>query len=283
MANCYTVYCFIVSNLTGEAQREIMTDGFLGKPARVMKTLDRIYDPSQKPGELQKVKKELKAFQILKIETIVAMNFQLNLLIKKYKKLGGDVTEKEKIDYLKNTMRAPKWDKTIKKIVKKSKAQEFTYEQAFEILIKVEKFIVERDMRRKEDNELITLQKVYATLERKLQNQTSIPSSSNSQSSFTYQIDKYAAFQVNSNWCNPPKGSNACWHCGLAEHCKNSCPDKSHQRSPSGVLAETEFCTFEEARRKWKIEMLNKGFQIYTLLQFIDALIVKKKSFFFPF
>ena len=74
MANHYTIYCFIISNLTGEAQREIMTDGFLGKPVRVMKTLDRIYDPSQKPGELQKVKKELEAFQILKIKTIVAMN-----------------------------------------------------------------------------------------------------------------------------------------------------------------------------------------------------------------
>ena len=175
-------------------------------------------------------------------------------------------------------MRAPKWDKMIKKIIKKSKAQGFTYEQALEILIEAEKFIVERDMRRKEDNELITLQKVYATLERKLQNQTSIPSSSNSQSSSTYQTNKYAAFQANPDWCNPPKGSNACWHCGLAGHCKNSCLDKSHQRSPGGVLAETEFCTFEEAKRKWKIKMLNKGFQIYTLLQFIDALIAKTKS-----
>ena len=62
MTNHYTIFCFIISNLTGEAQKEIMTDGFLGKPVRVMKTFDRIYNPSQKPGELQKVKKELKAF-----------------------------------------------------------------------------------------------------------------------------------------------------------------------------------------------------------------------------
>ena len=75
------------------------------------------------------------------------MNSQLNLLIKKYKKLGGDVNEKEKIDYLKNAMRAPKWDEIIKKIIKKSKGLGFTYEQAFEILIEAEKFIVERDMR----------------------------------------------------------------------------------------------------------------------------------------
>jgi len=198
--------------------------------------------------------------------------------MEKYKKLGGDVTEKEKIDYLKNAMRAPKWDETIKKIKKKSKAQGFTYEQALEILIEAEKFIVERDMRRKEDNELVTLQKAYAALERKLQNQTSTPSSSNSQSSSTYRTDKYAAFRANPDWRDPPKGSNACWHCGLAGHRKNSCPDKSHQRSPGGVLAETEFRTFEEVRRKWKIEMLNKGFQIYTLPQFIDALIAKTKS-----
>ena len=202
----------------------------------------------------------------------------MNLLIEKYKKLGGDVNEKEKVDYLKNAMRALKWDETIKKIRKKSKALGFTYEQAFEILIEVEKFIIERDMRRKEDNELITLQKAYATLKRKLQNQTSTPSSSNPQSSSTYQTDKYAAFQANSDWHDPPKDSNACWHCELAGHHKNSCPDKSHQRFPGGVLAETEFHTFEEVRRKWKIEMLNKGFQIYTLPQFIDALIVKTKS-----
>ena len=82
-------------------------------------------------------------------------------------------------------MKALKWDKIIKKIKKKFKTQGFTYEQALEILIKTEKFIIERDMRRKEDNELITLQKVYTVLERKLQNQTSIPFSSNSQSSFT--------------------------------------------------------------------------------------------------
>ena len=62
MMNCYTIYCFIVSNFTGEAQREIMTNGFLGKPMKVMKTLDRIYDPSLKPGKLQKVKKELEVF-----------------------------------------------------------------------------------------------------------------------------------------------------------------------------------------------------------------------------
>ena len=74
MVNHYTIYCFIISNLTGETQREIITNGFLGKPVRVIKTLNRIYDPSQKPGELQKVKKELKAFQILKTEMIVAIN-----------------------------------------------------------------------------------------------------------------------------------------------------------------------------------------------------------------
>ena len=159
---------------------------------------------------------------------IVAMNSWLNLLIKKYKKLGEDVNEKEKVDYLKNAMRALKWDKMIKKIIKKSKAQGFTYEQALEILIEAEKFIIERDMRRKKDNELVTLQKAYTTLERKLQNQTSIPFSSNSQSFSTYWTNKYAAFQVNLNWCNPSKGPNACWHCELAGHCKNSCPDKSH-------------------------------------------------------
>ena len=82
---------------------------------------------------------------------------------------------------------------------------------------------------------------------------------------------------MNLDWCDPPKGPKACWHCGLAGHCKNSYSNKSHQRSFGGVLAETEFCTFEEAR-KWKIEMLNKDFQIYTLPQFIDALIVKTKS-----
>ena len=65
-------------------------------------------------------------------------------------------------------MRAQKWDKMIKKIVKKSKTQEFTYEQVLEILIEAEKFIIKRNMRRKEDNELITLQKAYAALKRKL-------------------------------------------------------------------------------------------------------------------
>ena len=91
-------------------------------------------------------------------------------------------------------MKTLKWNEMIKKIIKKSKTQGFTYKQALEILIEVEKFIVERDMRRKEDNKLIILQKAYAALERKLQNQTSIPSSSNSQFSFTYQTNKYAAF-----------------------------------------------------------------------------------------
>ena len=75
MVNCYTVYCFIISNLTGEAQKEIIIDGFLGKPTKVMKTLDRIYDSSQKLRKLQKVKKELEAFRILKTEMIVAINF----------------------------------------------------------------------------------------------------------------------------------------------------------------------------------------------------------------
>ena len=62
------------------------------------------------PGEFNRLKKELDEFQAKKGEQISDLDTRMEHLISKYVRIGGVVTDKDKINYLKKSLKDAMWD-----------------------------------------------------------------------------------------------------------------------------------------------------------------------------